>query len=61
MAKSMGGREERMMVLQSSKESGRRNRSDEAIISRLRFGHTGLNSTMDKHNTDVTTVGKKKQ
>ncbi len=31
-----------------------RNRKDETIISRLRFGHTGLNSTLfniGKHNT----------
>ena len=39
-----------MMVLQSSKEMkcAGRDRTDETVISRLRFGHTGLNSSLFK-------------
>ncbi len=45
------------MVLQNSKESRRdekcrENRRDEIVISRMRFGHTSLNSTLNgKHDT----------
>ena len=52
----MGGREERTIVLQSTKESGRKEyrKEQESIISRLRFGHTVLNSSLfiiGKHGT----------
>jgi len=40
-----------------------RKRRDETIISRLRFGHTGLNSNLFKIGTpaDVSTVNNKRQ
>lgn len=44
MAKAVGGGEDREMVLFYSKESRRTRR--EETISRFRFGHTGLNSSL---------------
>lgn len=49
----MGGREEKVMVLQNPKEN-RRNEKYRKEQERDRFGHTGLNSTLfltGKHHT----------
>ena len=49
----MGGRQERTMVLPNSKESGRnemgrKKQERRNMKSRIRFRHTGLNSTLQK-------------
>jgi len=59
VAKAKGRKEKRMWFYKIQRKVGEmrctgRKRRDETIISRLRFGHTGLNSTLfkiGKHNT----------